>query len=99
MRLWGRGKGTRDQAPTEQAVETQLGRGELAILLRPLVIPSDRLPPAVGQGAPEPLPGLVMATAVRRGDQVDFVPTSSMGDLGGADVVWATAKKNVESLH
>lgn len=88
-----------DQAPANRAVEAQFGQGELATALRPLVMASDRLPPGVVQGAPQPLPGLVMATAVRRGDQVDFVPTFSMGDLGGADVVWATAKKNVESLH
>jgi hypothetical protein len=99
MRLWGRGKEARDQAPAERAVEAQFGPGELAIALRPLVMAPDQLPPAAVQGAPEPLPGLVMATAVRRGDQVDFVPTFSMDDLGGVNVVWATAKKNVESLH
>jgi hypothetical protein len=99
MRLWWRGKKARDQAPAERAGEAQSGLGELESALRPLVMVPDQLPPDVVQGAPEALPGLVMATAVRRGDQVDFVPTFSMSELGGPNVVWARAKKNVENLH
>lgn len=62
-------------------------------------MPPDRLPVGAAEGAPVVLPGLVMATAVRMGDQVNFVPMSSILELGGTEVVWATAMKNVENLN
>ncbi len=72
--------------------------GELAAALRPFVCPPARLPPAAAQGAPAVLPGLVMATAVFGGDRVDFLPVSSMADLGGTTAVWLQAMRNVEHL-
>ncbi|WP_307123005.1 hypothetical protein [Streptomyces sp. B1I3] len=73
------------------------GRGELDSL-RPFVMPPDRLPPGVAEGAPVALPGLVMATALFAGGRLDFVPVSSMSELGGTEAVWVRAMRNVENL-
>jgi hypothetical protein len=78
--------------------EARFEQGELAAALRPLVMPPDRLPAGVAEGAPAALPGLVMATAVRIGDQVNFVPVSAMASLGGPQTVWAQAMRNVENF-
>jgi hypothetical protein len=78
--------------------EATFAQGELAAALRPFVMPPDRLPPAAAAGAPAALPGLVMATAVRMGDQVNFVPVTSMDGLGGTQTVWSTAMRNVATL-
>lgn len=89
--------GKKHQQPSE-AQEAQFGPGELAAALRPLVMPADRLPAGAAEGAPLTLPGLVMATAIRVGDQVSFVPVSSMASLGGRETVWMQAMRNVENL-
>jgi hypothetical protein len=82
--------------PGEQR-EMSFGRDELDSL-RPFVMPPDRLPPGVAEGAPAVLPGLVMATALFTGSRLDFVPVSSMNELGGTEAVWARAMHNVENL-
>ncbi|WP_030677609.1 hypothetical protein [Streptomyces cellulosae] len=82
--------------PGEQR-EMSFGRGELDSL-RPFVMPPDRLPPGVAEGAPAALPGLVMATALFTGGRLDFVPVSSMNELGGTEAVWLRAMHNVENL-
>ncbi|MFF7365239.1 hypothetical protein [Streptomyces sp. NPDC008125] len=77
--------------------EMSFGHGELDSL-RPFVMPPDRLPPGVAEGAPVALPGLVMATALFTGERIDFVPVSSMNGLGGTDAVRVRAMRNVENL-
>jgi hypothetical protein len=67
--------------------------------LRGYVAPVAQLPAAAADGAPAVLPGLVMATAVFDGDRVDFVPAASMAALGGTDVVWRQAMRNLETLE
>src|SRR4051794_15013957 len=61
-------------------------------------MPPDRLPARAAEGAPAVLAGLVMGTAVRMADQVNFVPLSAMASLGGPQVVWAQAMRNVENF-
>ncbi len=39
-----------------------------------------------------------MATAVFRDGRIDFLPVAFMPELGGADVVWDQAMRNVEQL-
>ncbi|WP_157874500.1 MULTISPECIES: hypothetical protein [unclassified Streptomyces] len=88
----------KDPEPGEQR-ELAFAPGELASSLRPFVMPPDRLPPGVAEGAPLALPGLVMGTALLAGGRLDFVPVSSMSELGGAEAVWGRAMRNVENLH
>lgn len=77
--------------------EMAFGRDELG-LLRPFVMPPDRLPPGTADGAPVVLPGLVMATAAITDSGFGFMPVPSMNELGGPDAVWATAMRNVKTL-
>ncbi|MFF5728254.1 hypothetical protein [[Kitasatospora] papulosa] len=77
--------------------EMSFGHGELDSL-RPFVMPPDRLPPGVAEGAPVVMPGLVMATALFTSDRIDFVPVSFMNGLGGTEAVWVRAMCNVENL-
>ncbi|WP_299532571.1 hypothetical protein [uncultured Streptomyces sp.] len=82
--------------PGEQR-ETSFGGAELDAL-RPFVVPPDGLPPGAAEGAPVALPGLVMATALFSGSRLDFLPVSSMDQLGGSEAVWRRAMYNVENL-
>lgn len=49
--------------------------------LRPYVSPPALLPPSVAEGAPEILPGIVVAVAIDTGSQVNFFPQSSMIEM------------------
>jgi hypothetical protein len=49
--------------------------------LRPYVAPPKLLDPNIAEGAPEVLPGIVMAVAIDMGNQVNFMPVSSMIEL------------------
>jgi hypothetical protein len=49
--------------------------------LRPYVAPPALLAPNIAEGAPEVLPGIVMAVAIDMGNQVNFMPVSSMIEL------------------
>ena len=54
--------------------------------LRPYVAPPQLLPPGIAEGAPEILPGIVMAVAVHHGDRVNFLPESSMLEMIRNDI-------------
>lgn len=49
--------------------------------LRPYVAPPSLLAPNIAEGAPEILPGIVLAIAIDMGNQVNFMPVSSMVEL------------------
>lgn len=85
------------QCPPGEPRYVNFGEGELAAGLRPYVMPPNRLPAEVANGAPVILPGLVVATVVCRGNQVDYLPTWSILELGGRQV-WARAIENVRNL-
>lgn len=54
---------------------------QLISQLRPYVSPPKLLAPNIAEGAPEILPGIVLAVAIDMGSQVNFMPVSSMVEL------------------
>jgi tetratricopeptide (TPR) repeat protein len=79
----------------------EMGADDLTSFLRllyPFPASPARLPAGAADGAPLVLPGLVMATAVYRGSQVDFLFPSSMPELGGGDLIRSLATANLRSL-
>jgi hypothetical protein len=75
------------------------GGSELRDALFPFVCPPAAIPPAAADGAPQILPGLVMAMAVHIGDRLDFLPRESIEALGGASAVRAAAVENLRGLE
>jgi tetratricopeptide (TPR) repeat protein len=88
------------QAPTGSGGH-EMGIEDLPAFLRllyPFPVSPARLPAGAATGAPLVLPGLVMATAIFRGSQVDFLSPSSMRDLGGEALIRSMATANLRSL-
>jgi hypothetical protein len=59
---------------------------EFVSKLKPYVAPPGLLPPAIAEGAPEILPGIVFAVAVDMGTQVNLIPVSTMVEIAPADM-------------
>lgn len=76
----------------------RLDQNDLTSSVMPFVNPPGRLPDLIADGAPVVLPGLVMATALRMGDQVNFLPVSAMTGPGGPAAMWEAARANAENL-
>jgi hypothetical protein len=93
MALFGRKK----NEPEEQ-IGTFATPEDLIAALRAYVMPPEKLSAGTAEGAPEVLPGLVMAVALRMGDQVNFLPYTTMVDLGGAEGIWPLATGNLKNL-
>jgi hypothetical protein len=76
-----------------------LPNSELRGALRPFVCPPAAIPEIAAQGAPEILPGLIMAIAVHIGARVDFLPRESIEALGGGNAVRVVAIENLRALE
>jgi len=85
-----------NQAEGPQSIEVS-GR-ELVGLLRPFVTAPDRPPSGTADGAPEVLPGLVTVIAAQMGDQLTFLPSRVIAELGGWDAVLELAMTNLRRL-
>jgi hypothetical protein len=70
---------------------------EFLSAVRPYVMPPERLPSPVAEGAPVVLPGLVMAVAVGAPEGTLLQPMSVV-DAVGRDAVWSAALGNVRNL-
>jgi hypothetical protein len=79
-------------APQSVSARDVVGR------LRPFLTPPARLPQGSADGAPELVPGLVAALAVDMGDQLNFLPSTTIAALGGWQVVWDQAVANLRQL-
>jgi hypothetical protein len=84
--------------PAPDAREASFGPGQLARALRTYVVRPDTLPAVIAEGARPILPGLVMVPAVERGDEINFLPPSSVADLGGADALLLAGRDNLRQL-
>ena len=72
----------KESAPPQVPAEVPVAvNAQLISQLKPYVAPPQLLPPNVAAGAPEILPGMVMAVAVDMGTQVNFMPESVMIEL------------------
>jgi hypothetical protein len=87
-----RAPGDQFGAPQSVSARDVVGR------LRPFLTPPARLPQGSADGAPELVPGLVAALAVDMGDQLNFLPSTTIAALGGWQVVWDQAVANLRQL-
>jgi hypothetical protein len=81
--------------------EMHFARDEFAQLIRrvqPFVIPPAMLPPDCAVGAPEVLPGLVMAVAIQTGNELGFLPADTLNKMFRAEWVRLTAIANLQAL-
>jgi CHAT domain-containing protein/Tfp pilus assembly protein PilF len=102
-RLIGSGRKDRQIAQKEEHDapfrEVQLERDPKIIeRVRPFVLPRARLPPGCVEGAPELLPGLLMAVAVQVGDELGFLPSEELRYMLRAEWVRIAAIANLEKL-
>jgi hypothetical protein len=72
---------------------------ELVSSIRAYVTAPDKVSAATSQNAPPVLPDLIMVTAVLMGDQVNFLPYSTVVELvGDPQAMWQIARLSVQNL-